>query len=65
VKIARTGARRCGLGVHGGGAHVGPPHPQWPAVLSYWQLAAPQSVSFTQVSAAVWQKYAMLQWNEP
>jgi hypothetical protein len=48
----RTGA------AHGGGAHIGPPHRQWAAVLSYWHFPESQSVSFTHVSAGVWQKYA-------
>jgi hypothetical protein len=34
-------------------------------VLSYWHRAESQSLSFTHVSAAVWQKYAYSQLNEP
>jgi hypothetical protein len=44
---------------------VGPPQCQCPEVLSYWHCAESQSVSFTHVSAAVWQKYAEPQWKDP
>jgi hypothetical protein len=56
---------RATTGAHGGGAHVGPPQRQCPAVLSYWHRAESQSLSFTHVSAAVWQKYATPHWNGP